>query len=87
MPRISRFGGMTIVLYYNDHDPPHIHIVGEYKTRIEINTGEYLKGDNPLPRNKEKEVLRWLELWHDDIMEGWNACREGYVPNKIPPLY
>ena len=87
MPRISKFGGMTMVLYYNDHDPPHFHVVGEYKTRIGIQTGKYLKGDPPLPKKKEKEVIDWLEMWHDDIMKGWNDCREGTVPSKVPPLY
>lgn len=87
MPRISKFGGMTIVLYYNDHDPPHFHIVGEYKTRIEIMTGLYLKGDTPLPVSKEKDVLKWLDIWRDDIMKGWDDCREGKEPAKIPPLY
>ncbi|MFC6113665.1 DUF4160 domain-containing protein [Sporosarcina thermotolerans] len=61
LPRISKFGGIIIVLYYNDHDPPHFHIVGEYKTRIEIATGQYLKGDSPLPSSKEKDVIKWLE--------------------------
>lgn len=53
MPRISNFGGMTITLYYNDHIPPHFHVVyGEFITRIEIITGEYMKGDYALPRSK-----------------------------------
>jgi hypothetical protein len=87
VPRISKFGGITIVLYYNDHDPPHFHVVGEYKTRIEIATGAYLKGDMPLPHSKEREVLEWLGMWRGDIMKGWNDCRAGKVPAKIPPLY
>lgn len=87
MPRISKFGGLSIVLYYNDHDPPHFHVVGEYQTRIEIENGVYLKGDNPLPSSKEKDVLEWLGMWRSDIMKGWNNCREGKVPAKIPPLY
>lgn len=88
MPRISTFGGMTMVLYYNDHDPPHFHVFdAEFETRIEIKTGEYCKGDEPLPRSKERDVLRWLETWRDAILEAWNACRDEEVPSQIPPLY
>jgi hypothetical protein len=87
VPRISKFAGLTIVLYYNDHDPPHFHVIGENQTRIGIETGAYLKGDNPLPSSKEKDVLKWLEMWRNDIMKGWNDCREGKEPAKIPPLY
>ena len=25
MPRISDFNGITIFMYYSDHDPPHFH--------------------------------------------------------------
>ncbi|WP_353616310.1 DUF4160 domain-containing protein [Bacillus sp. es.034] len=27
MPKISEFGGISIYLYYNDHDPPHFHVI------------------------------------------------------------
>ncbi|QSS99734.1 DUF4160 domain-containing protein [Pontibacillus sp. ALD_SL1] len=26
MTTISHFGGISIHLYYNDHDPPHFHV-------------------------------------------------------------
>jgi hypothetical protein len=26
MPEISRFFGMVILMYYNDHPPPHFHV-------------------------------------------------------------
>jgi len=88
MPRISSFGGITMVLYYNDHDPPHFHVLDDgFETRIEIRTGEYCKSDAPLSRSKERDVIRWLDIWRDAILEGWNACRDGSVPSKIPPLY
>jgi hypothetical protein len=27
MPEISRFLGIVIAMYYNDHEPPHFHAV------------------------------------------------------------
>ncbi|MBP1933236.1 DUF4160 domain-containing protein [Ammoniphilus resinae] len=54
MPRIGRFGGMSIAMYYNDHIPPHFHVIyGELFTRIAIDSGEYLKGDVALPRTRK----------------------------------
>ena len=26
MPEISRFFGIIIQMYYNDHEPPHFHV-------------------------------------------------------------
>ena len=31
MPEISRFFGIVVRMYYDDHDPPHIHV--EYQGR------------------------------------------------------
>lgn len=32
MPQLSRFYGIIIYLYFEDHNPPHIHAkYGEYK--------------------------------------------------------
>ncbi|QSS99757.1 DUF4160 domain-containing protein [Pontibacillus sp. ALD_SL1] len=87
MPTISHFGGIAIHLYYNDHDPPHFHVnYSGLLTRIEIDTGEYVNDDSPLPRGKEKEVLKWLDIHKDDMMKAWNDCRHNQVPDKIPPL-
>jgi len=87
VPRICSFDGMTFVLYYNDHDPPHFHVISaDVETRIEILTGEYYSGDPALPRTKERAVLRWLETWRSAILQEWDNCRDGIAPGKIPPL-
>ncbi|MBW3110277.1 DUF4160 domain-containing protein [Bacillus sp. MCCB 382] len=50
-------------MYYNDHDPPHFHVIyAGFMTRIEIMTGEYVRGDDALPSSKEKIVMKWLQL-------------------------
>ena len=45
MPEVSRFFGIIIALYYNDHAPPHFHAkYGEDEATIIIETGEVLDG-------------------------------------------
>jgi len=40
MPTISRFLGIVIAMYWNDHSPPHFHAkYGEYEITVDINTG------------------------------------------------
>jgi hypothetical protein len=47
MPEISRFLGIIIAMFYNDHDPPHMHVVyGEYRAKIDI--AEKLSRENCL---------------------------------------
>ena len=58
MPEISRFFGIVVRMYYDDHPPPHFH--AEYagqKVVIDINSLSSIGGDIP-PR-----VLGLLTEW------------------------
>jgi hypothetical protein len=40
MPVISRFFGISIVMYHRDHQPPHFHAkYGDAEATVEIATG------------------------------------------------
>lgn len=40
MPEISRFYGITIYMFFNDHAPPHFHTkYGAFEATININDG------------------------------------------------
>jgi hypothetical protein len=44
MPEISRFFGMVVQMYYNDHEPPHFHVrYAGQKAIIAIETSAALK--------------------------------------------
>ena len=48
MPEISRFLGIVIAMYYNDHVPPHFQArYGGSEIRVNIDTGEILSGSFP----------------------------------------
>lgn len=48
MPVISRFLGIVIAMYYNDHAPPHFHAKhGGFEAVIGIASGEVIDGELP----------------------------------------
>lgn len=56
MPEISRFYGIIIYMFFNDHNPPHFKAVyGEHEANIKIEDGALLEGS--LPNNKLKLVV------------------------------
>ena len=58
MPEISRFLGVVIAMFYNDHNPPHFHAYyGEHEAAITIGDGEVLWGS--LPRRALGHVQEW----------------------------
>ena len=45
MPRISKYYGIAIYMYYQDHAPPHFHaIYGEHEAVIGISGAKVLEG-------------------------------------------
>jgi hypothetical protein len=46
MPEISRFLGIIIRMFYNEHNPPHFHaIYNEHEAEFDINTLEIIAGE------------------------------------------
>ena len=60
MPVISRFYGIVIKMYFNDHTPPHFHaLYGEYNGVFDIESLEMIEGD--LPKRAKKLVQEWAD--------------------------
>ena len=85
MPEISRFFGIVIKMYYNDHFPPHFHAeYGEYFLELGIDTFEILREDMP-PRVMGL-VLEWAVLHRDELRANWSRARSKEPLLPIDPL-
>lgn len=85
MPEVSRFFGIIIRFYYNDHEPAHFHAAyGEYEALIEIHTLAVLRGE--LPRRALALVLEWAAIHRVELRTNWEATRRGAAPLPIVPL-
>jgi hypothetical protein len=85
MPTISRFFGIVIRRYYQDHRPPHFHaLYGDEEATVEIATLALLEG--ALPRRAFALVLEWAVLHRSELAADWDRAerREPLLP--IPPL-
>lgn len=85
MPEISRFYGIIIALYYNEHNPPHFHAkYGEFVAEIDIRTLEIINGN--LPKRAKALVLEWADDHRDDLMLDWDLARKMAELKPIEPL-
>jgi hypothetical protein len=85
VPTISRFFGIVIAMYFDDHGPPHFHARhtnGSAKVRID--TLEVL--DSTLARRQLRFVLAWAELHQLELLENWRLARAGETLQEIEPL-
>jgi hypothetical protein len=85
MPEISRFFGIIIRMYFDDHPPPHFHaIYGDEEAQISIRPIEILNGQ--LPRRALSMVFEWTALHQQELMRNWLRLEASQPTERIEPL-
>ena len=85
MPEISRFFGIIITMYYNDHGLPHFHAkYGEHKAKVLIESGAVVEGS--LPRRALRLVEDWRIERRDDLLLVWQQVMDRQPHGKVEPL-
>jgi Domain of unknown function (DUF4160) len=84
MPTISRFFGISILMYYNDHAYPHFHArYGEHYASVDIRTG-LITGY--FPPSASTLVRQWLGVRRAALLENWRLAGAGLPLRPIEPL-
>lgn len=85
MPEISRFFGIVIKMYFDEHNPPHFHAeYGDDEALININTMAVIAGG--LPSRALGLVIEWASMHQDELKEEWEKARNMESLGKILPL-
>jgi hypothetical protein len=85
MPTISEFFGIMIMMYYDDHAPPHFHArYGEYEIVIQISPIGILRGH--FPQRALGLVIEWTQMYQQKLMDEWDRASNNKKLQKIPPL-
>lgn len=72
MPEISRFLGIIISMYFDEHNPPHFHIIyNEFRASMDIQTLNIIAGT--LPARVRGLVEEWAELHRDELLLMWKT--------------
>jgi hypothetical protein len=85
MPEISRFFGIVIQMYWNDHNPPHFHAFysGE-EALIDINQLTVFAGK--LSPRALGLVIEWATLHQQELLSDWTRASRQESLEKIDPL-
>ncbi|MGH7136076.1 MAG: DUF4160 domain-containing protein [Pirellulales bacterium] len=85
MPTISRFFGISIRMYHNEHAPPHFHAhYGNQRAVIDIETLAPRRGK--LPRRVLGMVVEWAVEHREELMANWELAQLRTPLNPIEPL-
>lgn len=85
MPYISEFYGITIRMFFDEHNPPHFHAFYQgQKGQFDFN-GKMMRGT--INKHTALELIKkWTLLNKDRLVENWENIENGVSLNKIEPL-
>lgn len=85
MPEISRFYGIIISMFYNEHLPAHFHAkYAEFEAVIGIDALAVLKGS--LPPRALGLVMEWAAFRQKELKADWEKALQQKPLEKIEPL-
>ena len=85
MPEISRFFGIIIRMFFDEHNPPHVHAeYQEQKAVFDLN-GNVTRGELS-SRTAKRLVREWIDLHVDELRADWELAQAGRDVQKIAPL-
>ena len=84
MPEISRFHGIVVTIFFDDHGPPHFHAVSsEHRIAVNISSGE-VRG--AFPPRQLRLLLAWRAMHERELLSNWWRARAGEPLQSIAPL-
>ncbi len=85
MPKVSEFFGISVYIYWADHEPPHFHaIYAESEVVVRIEDSRVLRGG--LPPRALGLLIEWTDLHRDALSSAWERATNHLPPGTIPPL-
>ncbi|PZA10085.1 DUF4160 domain-containing protein [Rhodopseudomonas palustris] len=83
MPTIAWFYGITIQMYYDDHEPPHFHArYGRAKALVRLSDGVIMAGE--LPPVASRMVRDWALARRSELQDNWRRARAYRPLEKVP---
>jgi phosphomannomutase len=85
MPEISRFYGIIIAMFHDEHNPPHFHArYGSDRISIRINDLSIISGS--LPPRALGIVIEWASLHQEELSHNWELAMDFKPLKPIAPL-
>jgi hypothetical protein len=84
VPTVSRFYGIIIYFYWQEHAPPHFHAkYNDDEISMEILSGAVI---GSFPKRALAMVEMWRKLHQDELMSDWDKAEKRQALDQIEPL-
>jgi hypothetical protein len=74
MPTVKNFGSYRVMLFAEDHNPPHVHVIGrDFQAKVRIRDAAIFAGT--IPSRNRREALAWIVANRGRLMAKWNELK------------
>ena len=81
MPTID---ALDVMIFRNDHDPPHFHVIGtEFSAKFTVADQVLLSSKGRIRRRDIREVEEWGQKHQSELLLNWQLARDGKPPRRI----
>lgn len=84
MPTIAIIDGTAIILFWNDHDPPHFHAEStDFRARVLMADGALIDVKGTIGPRELRKLRAWTKAHRDELLGNWYRVRAGKLPRRI----
>jgi hypothetical protein len=84
MPTIGYIGAFMVMVFRNDHGPPHFHVFGnEFSAKFSIADMQLLSCKGKIKRRDIKAIEEWGQKHQVELYLNWELAVAGKPPHKI----
>jgi hypothetical protein len=81
MPTVAIVAGMAILLYYDDHDPPHFHIrAANFRAKVAIHDLSVIEVVGRMKPSEIRAIQRWARRHKSALRDNWRRA------SKLDPV-
>ena len=75
MPEIGRFGSFKLLMFFQDENPPHVHIKGtDFAAKMRISNGDLLAGF--APNSALRKARQWVAENRTALAAMWDEFQK-----------
>ncbi len=77
MPTVARFGNVRVFINTDDHEPPHVHVIGpDYIAKVRIEDGSIIENSGRAT-SAAREAVAWVGANRERLAMDWQVIHEG----------
>lgn len=77
MPKIHAIKNYNIYIYYQDHQPPHVHIRYKNMAVASITINDVIALEGTIPITVDREIRSWIISNRENLLKMWEKAVKG----------